>query len=352
MKQEKSYQLDIIRSIAIILVLLVHASELIFFQKGKFTLLDYGLIDRVTFLFLFSLGRLGVPLFLFLTGYLMLSRDYHQHSLENYYKNRVWTLYKVIAFGIIGLTVYEVLINKIEFSLLLLIKQLLLIDNLPGIQTWYMPVILGIYCFIPLIANAVKQLNKRTVLFLMSLVFMYYFVIRDINLMLSLFDLPTFAVVVDFGFVSTYGFVVLIGWLLQQGSFRQLPTKLLILLMLFGLGTLVYYQFVSFDEGLNYLVWYNNGLLIIVAICVFELFSRIKVKKEMLLFRTISQASFGVFWVHSIGQDLLYPYVSVIKNHFISVILLSISNLIISIIVVKIYKKSKKKCICYFQRGD
>lgn len=339
MKQtQKIYQLDIIRAIAILLVLVVHSTELIYYAKGHYQLSDYDGMQRIIFITLFTLGRLGVPLFMLLTGYLMLRREYNPKSLNLYYKKRVWSLYKKIVLGIIGLTVYDVFFQKKPFDLTLLLKQILLVENLPGIQTWYMPMILSVYLLIPFVANALRNVNKNMILALMSVVFFYFFVIRDLNLLLEVIQLPTLAVVVDFGFISSQGFIIVLGWLLYQGAFRKISSINLLVFIIIGFGGLVYYQYYSFEVGVNYLVWYTNGLLTVLGLCLFELLNRIELYQEVTLVRLISEASFGIFWVHSIVQDILWPYVNKINNHLIAVIILSVSNLFISFIVVKSYQ--------------
>ena len=87
------YWLDICRSIAIASVVLCHVVENVY----PLTLDYMEKIDIYTKLFIFSMftvGRLGVPLFLFITGYLLLKGEMQYGSEECLYfwKNKLVTL--------------------------------------------------------------------------------------------------------------------------------------------------------------------------------------------------------------------------------------------------------------------
>lgn len=85
-KKNRIIYLDIARTFAIILVVLCHSVTLIY----KMNLQEWNLISLNAKIFktiIFTLGRMGVPLFLFLTGYLLLNRKYDNDAdIKNFIK--------------------------------------------------------------------------------------------------------------------------------------------------------------------------------------------------------------------------------------------------------------------------
>lgn len=62
--------LDYIRSFAILCVLLMHTTERVY-TLNAMTLAQESMHSRIFSVSLFTVGRLGVPIFFFLTGFLM-----------------------------------------------------------------------------------------------------------------------------------------------------------------------------------------------------------------------------------------------------------------------------------------
>lgn len=77
--------LDYARAVAILLVLLVHATENLFVMDAVH-LNAMSVQSRIFAIICFTLGRLGVPLFLFLSGYLLLDRSYTESSIHKFWK--------------------------------------------------------------------------------------------------------------------------------------------------------------------------------------------------------------------------------------------------------------------------
>lgn len=66
--------IDLLRCIAICCVLLTHATERVYtFNIESMTPISASVVFAFT---LFSIGRLGVPIFFMITGYLLLDRSY------------------------------------------------------------------------------------------------------------------------------------------------------------------------------------------------------------------------------------------------------------------------------------
>ena len=89
----RNYTLDVIRTISILFVVANHAIEFLFpfYNKtnGVELFCEMTLTNQVFQFVVFTMGRLGVPLFFMLTGYLLVTRDYNTKDkiLKFYKKN-------------------------------------------------------------------------------------------------------------------------------------------------------------------------------------------------------------------------------------------------------------------------
>lgn len=74
-KQTDILWINVARSVAILLVVLCHATENSYGLNLDF-MSQINTTSKILSLSLFTLGRLGVPIFLFISGYLLLNRRY------------------------------------------------------------------------------------------------------------------------------------------------------------------------------------------------------------------------------------------------------------------------------------
>ena len=66
-------KLDIARTFAILCVVLCHCSEMIYTQQSV-KVAELGISSRIFMFGTFTIGRLGVPIFLYLSGILLLKK--------------------------------------------------------------------------------------------------------------------------------------------------------------------------------------------------------------------------------------------------------------------------------------
>lgn len=81
--------LDIARVFAIISVVNMHVTQEIFSYDLQIVLQD-SRMEQIIKMCLFTFGRMGVPIFLFITGYLMLDREYDYEKSTDFLRIIYW----------------------------------------------------------------------------------------------------------------------------------------------------------------------------------------------------------------------------------------------------------------------
>lgn len=92
MSNKRILWLDYARAFAIFSVLLVHSAEYAYALKPE-EILKLGTVSSLIRLASIVVGRLGVPIFLMLSGYLLLDRDYTTaEKIKSFYKKNLLPL--------------------------------------------------------------------------------------------------------------------------------------------------------------------------------------------------------------------------------------------------------------------
>jgi len=173
--------IDLIRAIACILVVVTHASEMtypvdpVFIQSVKW-------YTMFTYIFFHTLGRLGVPLFLLISGFLLLDREYDEGRTKKFYKNNLLGLLITTEVWVIIYYFWRVILGQKDFNIVSLLLQMAFLNPPSGVQLWYMPAIIGAYLFMPFVSNTIrKESFSRAVLISTLLAWIYYFIPQNIN---------------------------------------------------------------------------------------------------------------------------------------------------------------------------
>ena len=81
--------------------------------------------------------------------------------------------------------VFSLWIDNTKFSFFFLLRQMLFFRGASCPHLWYMPVILGLYIFLPFIANALNKIDGRILMYPVLLVVLYLFITPIINIFLE-----------------------------------------------------------------------------------------------------------------------------------------------------------------------
>ena len=224
-KKERIFYYDLLRAFAIIAVIICHVDH--FF--GPLTT-QTQIIAQLTF---HDIGDIGVPIFLMISGALLLNREYP--SLEAFLKKRFARIIYPFIFWIIlilGQLYYYGYNTTFIWNVFI---------GEPSI-TWYFWTLIGIYLFIPAINSFIKDYELKGV--------EYFLAIWFITMILNTFH--SYPLWTYFNLDMFTGFVgyPLLGYYLANKKFKLSDKSMCIiglLILLVSLVAFVYFNYAKID---------------------------------------------------------------------------------------------------------
>lgn len=336
--------LDIARCIAIICVVLCHAVEKCYYDGN---LMLYSNQSVIFYIIIHTIGRLGVPIFMFLSGYLLLSRNYeNEQDIRKFYKNNFLSLLITTEIWIIIYNIYLGLLDK-KFYLKSIILEILFLQYVPMVNMWYMPMILGIYMILPFLSLIIKKFSKKILAIPIIIDFIIFFIIPTINVILSTFKMPTLGSIFDASYLGgCFGIYFVFGYYIKEGILKNIRTKNIILVSLVSfICVCCILIFLYMNNNLSDL-WYNSPFIFLCTLFLFELFKRINTDKIglklMESIENISKLSLGIFFIHVIVEDILTKYIGKMNiNRPIRTVILFTISFLLSYLITFVFSKIK-----------
>lgn len=308
-------QLDLIRSLAIVLVILVH-------YQGSF-LSGHSLAYSA----LYSIGELGVPLFVVLSGYLMLGRDYDGDYIGRFLWRNLFPLfiaYEVWNFlwwlvGSFFPEIGERASSGMTFGQML--SAAFFVGD-TGNALWFLPMMLGLYLGLPIVSHIVRFFSKDSMRsygkLLLACVIFFGTLVPSINSVSSLISSFRFHSVITMNIfgasvwgASVWVLYLLAGFWLRRGGLAKVPVLLLFLALLVGIVADSVTKVFLLNRNMGVGVDYSYVFLFISVLAFFELLNRSASfwngrNVVSSFFSTLSKASFGIYVLHIwVGQVLL-----------------------------------------------
>lgn len=322
--------LDIARLVAIICLILNHVNET----------LNQPPITKLTVL-LQLMGRMGVPLFLIISGYLMLNRNYTtSSSIDKFtHHNMIPMVYSAILWTILlSLYTYFILDNKSIPSLI----QNLTFQRRPMPQMWYIQLLPIIYVLIPIFSIAKQTFSK----YLVS-IFLTGTILLGTGTLVANFTRHQY-VPFQWNMSGSWGLVFIMLALLVFGSYLNDISTSKKSFSFIGVCALL--SFVLFivntkqlsSAGMMPTIWYTQAWVFIPG-CFFILvikkldaiFERVlsHAKNSKKFITTLSGLTFGVYIVHYAILDFILSF-NVFHSGLLSTLLLTLLVLCVSFIAI------------------
>lgn len=291
--------LDALRCLAICLVILLHVTAPVMVSPTL-----YQSTTWLACMVLDPLVRVGVPLFLMISGNLMLG-DPRSKAISPFYKKQLPKLLIPLAVWNVIYFAVSVLTGSQPLSLLAFLQAAL--NQGTKYHMWYIYMLVGIYLICPYLRRLVETCTPKQLLLLFAIILLPSTLRPAFNQVLP-FSVVLFGPMLE-GLVGYF----LLGWLLGQ---QELSRRARYLIYLGGaagyavhlVGNLLYacpqQSYLPFESGYAF-----PHYLIAAALFVWikTFFSRRGESLHPLQapLRFFSQLAFGVYWVHPLVLDVI-----------------------------------------------
>ena len=331
--------LDLIRALAIFLVILNHSLRTTFPVDDMAYFATVPLASKVFYFTCFALSAVSVPLFFLLSGYLLLPRNFDELKTKNFYKRNLLPLLLTWEMWIPLNNWLAWWYENIEFHGSVLLKNMLFIEPVHIGHSWYMPVIIGMYLFIPFVSRVLKTMSAREIFIPLSIVYFYLFIIPTVNR----FRESPFDSCLDLSFSGgLYGTYIIIGYLLNKYEYRLKGSPKFTLMLLGSIVAIVLLQlWIYHSTGRAFILWFDIFLFPPMAISIFIVLRDMTFPKIGKLIVNISRCSFGMYLTHVfvIALFLKYGIFNFVASSELKILILSIFVYIFSFIVTMLIKK-------------
>jgi surface polysaccharide O-acyltransferase-like enzyme len=300
--QVKYQQLDWVnnlRIIAMFFVVILHTTSPMLMAYGKEPV-NYWLIAD----FYNALSRFGVPVFVMITGALLLHREY---ELGDFLKRRLWRIIPPFLFWSLVYVAYSWYNEDITFTDNLWGNTIIVLHQLhygASYHLWYVYMLIGLYFIIPILSKFVRNASEKEILYFLIL----WFVVMCINQPYLLHYNPQ----IDLHYITGYiGYLVLGHYL----AFKKLPDwcnsiwfwlLFLVVLVIIVAGTYfasTHYKTLSiifYDPISPTIVWLSAAAFMVGRLGGVKLSPKAKKVRDF-----VGSYTFGIYLSHALILDVL-----------------------------------------------
>ena len=350
---KKIYSYDFIRAFAILCVVFCHSIETVYyiFQDRSILYTNLSLPSKIFDLTGITIGRLGVPLFLFLSGALLGRKTYeNKEDIKQFYSKKLKPLLITLLIWFVIWNIFILIYfswrNEVpNISWFTFLQNIFLLKTVDYIlPAWYAPMIIGIYLFIPFITIILKKFDFKTIKLPLIITTIYFFLLPTINLVLGVYGLNVTSNIDLFFSGGIYGIYVILGYYLNNGLLKKVKSIILYIVFIISFICCIVFQYFLISKGVFYKLGYENIFLLIGCCALFEIFSRIFANQNVFskVVAYLSKISFPIFLIHNLIQYIIYQsniFLSLIRP--LNVICNFILTMLITIIIIKILSLNK-----------
>ena len=313
-KTTRIFYFDVLRVIACLAVIMLHASA------SYVTSSDLDSFNFWIGNFFDSVSRIGVPIFVMISGALMLDENYDfsvKKLLEHIIKIIVFYVFWSAAYSIIDNIVFPIITNR-SVNL----KSVILAFIYGHYHLWFCFMIIGLYLLVPLLRLWIKKQNKKFIGYFLILAFLFDFLFPQIIRILGYYTnkfnfINEMLNNVNLKYVTGYLPYFILGWYLHNFDFKH--KKVIYLLGVFGLCFTFLMTYI-FSKTTGMLITEYSNLSINVLLQTTALFITIKsIYDEHITDTTrkfdksilfISKNSLGVYAIHAGIISLCYTAIN------------------------------------------
>ena len=310
-KETRILYLDAARSFAIVMVALNHAVNRTWVNYGEVAaeFRRLGLPSVWLKALLTVASHLGVPLFLMITGALILSRPFETREEFRLFFRGNWLallltseIWFFLGYWAHVLASPGMLQTKgLDALLFGCVKTLLFIDQLRFDSMWYVPMILSIYVMLPILAVFLHRApSPRVIPIPMAAVFCAGMLVPALNVYRRLLGSESLSFsIYSSNFFSLYLLYVIAGWQIAGGGMKRLPDAAVWAGAALSFLLCVLLQFFCYSRSAHLIAYESPGILL-VSVFLFECFRRFSgcLRRFARPLAAVSRAAFALYLVH------------------------------------------------------
>ena len=327
MKKNRDSNIEMLRIIAMLFILFHHYA-----LYNSLYNLDVSNMNKYIGIILFSLGKIGVNIFILITGYFSIKKNF---SIKKLIK-----LWLEVVFYSVGVTFVFAISGKVQLNFKELIK---FIFPISFNKYWFITISIILYTLMPFINRYVNKVNKEQYQKLLVILFflcvglysiMYSSITYSMNESLPLSNIIFYILVYLIGgYIRLYG----IEKIENISCKRTIGYTLLIFCVFTIFLTVSEIIDYKYNKLGNVLFWYtrsNSIFVYILSILTFYSFKKIELK-EIKIINLLASSCFGIYLIQShtfiAGKKL---YKDIIHTEYFVKSPLLIVQAIASIIVI------------------
>ena len=316
--KKRLINIELIRVIAIIMVIIIHVSNIYFYSFNKIS--SYNFLYSVIYN---SFARVCVPLFFMISGIFLINSEY---SLKKYFKR----IGKYILLLIIWSFIYYLINNNFHFNNFgFVLINSLFNASMTSRHLWFLYAIIGIYIALPFIQNMCKNLNREheNLFLILWITFSGLIVvivpisrfITNSNIDIS-YPIPIINATYYLGyFISGH---ILYKRFNEIKSTKKINLMLLIMFLISSFITILitYYVSITTNTIFDSMTWYRSIFIIMASFAFFGMvvINKDKIKSEFIL--KLSKYSFGIYLIHMIFLNILKDNYDLLQfNSFLAI---------------------------------
>lgn len=276
----------------------------------------------------------------------MLDRFYDRCACIKFWKTKWCGLVLATEIWIVAYNVFLCVAEGVQLDGWSLVRNMFFLEAVPMGHMWYMPMIIGLYLFLPFIANGLKMLNDgRLLAFPLGIMIVLCFVAPVAGVFVMAHDGVVYSFIVAPGFSGgVYGCYMLLGYCVRKNVFSRVPTAFFAGILVIAFFFVVAVQLYGYAHEVRAAVWYDNGLLLLAGLGLFLWLSRALSLRKVKIISILSYYSFALYLVHYPIKILLAPLMCSlgIPSSALQVIVLSVLVLVISLVVCAVIARIPK----------
>ena len=317
-KKQRSCNLDVIRIFAFLTVVGVH-----FFREtglyGQVVVWDVGVVS----VFIRNFCMICVPLFMLLSGYLLIDRT----PCKAYYL-KIFQTIGIYVLASLACTVYHTTFKSEPSSLKNCLVGIFSFKTAP--YSWYVEMYLGFFLFIPFLNRMYNGNSKKT----KERLILIFLLLTALPTVMNIWNLTSLSWWLNPASSEDYTLLVPDAWAVLYpityyfiGAYlREYPLKLRIrhgVLLLFGVTTIlcIFTVYRSHNAVFNSGIWaaYQSVAITVMSVLTFHCINRLNLtgvgKRGRAVLKHLSVWTLGAYLVSYIFDDTFYTYINARRSY-------------------------------------